>query len=122
MIDGVKLFCVIPMMNDSIPLTRDEYKEWGDPRDKEVYQYMQHYSPYQNIRFQQYPKVILLASYLDDQTPVWQVAKYAAKLRECNMSDTEIILITDMKSDHMGSALGKEWIKLFSETYSFNRY
>jgi len=107
------------MMNDTLPLTIDEYKEWGNPEQKETYDYILSYSPYQNIRQQEYPNVLLIASYKDYQTPVWQVAKYASKLREHNLADSEVLLLTDMKSGHIGNTTGKEWIKLFAETYSF---
>ncbi|MCB9360617.1 MAG: prolyl oligopeptidase family serine peptidase [Flavobacteriales bacterium] len=107
------------MMNDTLPLTIDEYKEWGNPQNKEVYDYILKYSPYQNIKPQQYPNVLLIASYQDFQTPIWQVAKYTARLRENNLSDSEIIMLTDMSSGHIGNTTGKEWIKLFAETYSF---
>lgn len=107
------------MMNDTLPLTIDEYKEWGNPKQREVFDYILSYSPYQNIREQEYPNVLLVASYKDYQTPVWQVAKYASKLREHNLSDSEVLLLTDMHSGHIGNTTGKEWIKLFAETYSF---
>ncbi|NQY05383.1 MAG: prolyl oligopeptidase family serine peptidase [Flavobacteriaceae bacterium] len=109
------------MMNDTLPLTIDEYKEWGNPQSKEVYDYILKYSPYQNIRPQQYPNVLLIASYQDYRTPIWQVAKYTARLRENNLSDSEIIMLTDMNSGHIGNTTGKEWIKLFAETYSFTK-
>lgn len=77
------------------------------------------YSPYQNIKQQQYPNTLVIASYQDYQTPIWQVAKYTARLRENNFSDTDIIMLTVMNSGHIGNTTGKEWIKLFAETYSF---
>jgi oligopeptidase B len=75
------------------PLTIDEYKEWGNPEQKETYDYILSYSPYQNIRQQEYPNVLLIASYKDYQTPVWQIAKYASKIREHNLSDSEVLFI-----------------------------
>ncbi len=118
-LDHPYLDVVNTMMNDTLPLTIDEYKEWGNPEDMDVYRYIQSYSPYQNIKLQHYPNVLLIVSYNDYQTPIWQVAKYAARLREYNLSDSEILLITDMSGGHQGSTTGKEWIKLFSQTYSF---
>jgi len=118
-LDHPYLDVINTMMNDTLPLTIDEYKEWGNPQNKEVYDYMVKYSPYQNIKPQQYPNVLLIASFQDYQTPIWQVAKYTARLRENNLSDSEIIMLTDMSSGHIGNTTGKEWIKLFAETYSF---
>lgn len=107
------------MMNDTLPLTIDEYKEWGNPQNKSVYDYILNYSSYQNIKPQEYPNVLLIGSYNDYQTPIWQVLKYAVRLRENNLSDSEIIMLTDMNSGHSGNTTGKEWIKLFAKTYSF---
>lgn len=110
---------VTTMMCDSLPLTIDEYKELGNPQQKEVFDYMEEYSPYQNIKAQAYPNVFLIGSYKDYQTPIWQIAKYTAKLRENNLGGTTIVLLTDMKGDHIGSTIGTEWIKLFARIYSF---
>ncbi|WP_368411509.1 prolyl oligopeptidase family serine peptidase [Cellulophaga sp. 3_MG-2023] len=118
-LDHPYLDVINTMMNDTLPLTIDEYKEWGNPKNKEVYDYILKYSSYQNIIPQQYPNVLLITSYQDYQTPIWQVAKYTARLRENNLSDSEIIMLTDMNSGHIGNTTGKEWIKLFAETYSF---
>ena len=118
-LDHTYLDVVNTMMNDTLPLTIDEYKEWGNPEQKETYDYIKSYSPYQNISQQPYPNVLLIASYQDYQTPVWQVAKYASRLREHNLSGSDVLLLTDMKSGHIGNTTGKEWIKLFAETYSF---
>lgn len=121
-LDHPYLDVINTMMNDTLPLTIDEYKEWGgNPKNKEVYDYILKYSSYQNIIPQQYPNVLLITSYQDYQTPIWQVAKYTARLRENNLSDSEIIMLTDMNSGHIGNTTGKEWIKLFAETYSFTK-
>lgn len=107
------------MMDEMLPLTVDEYKEWGNPKEKDVYDYMLSYSPYQNIKPKHYPNMYVTASYQDYQTPVWQVAKYVAKLRKNNLSNSKIILLTDMNSGHQGSTQGKMWIKSFANMYSF---
>ncbi|HKL40206.1 MAG TPA: prolyl oligopeptidase family serine peptidase, partial [Cryomorphaceae bacterium] len=118
-LDHPYLDVVNTIMNDTLPLTIDEYKEWGNPNESEVFDYIMGYSPYQNIEPQHYPNVLLAASYQDFQTPVWQIAKYAAKLRENNLGTSLVVLRTDMNSGHMGSRSGKEWIKDFAEEYSF---
>lgn len=120
-LDHPYLDVVNTMMNDTLPLTIDEYKEWGNPKSKQVYDYILKYSPYQNIKPQQYPNVLLIASYQDYQTPIWQVAKYTARLRENNLCDSKIIMLTDMSSGHIGNTTGKEWIKIFGEIYSFTK-
>lgn len=106
-------------MDETLPLTIDEYKEWGDPNNKNVYNYISSYCHYQNVKKQNYPNVLVIASYQDFQTPALQVAKYVSKLREHNQADSEIIFMTDMNSGHIGSTVGNEWIKQFSQVYSF---
>ncbi len=118
-LDHAYLDVINTMMNDTLPLTIDEYKEWGNPQNKEVYDYISKYSPYQNIKPQKYPNVLLIASYQDYQTPIWQIAKFTAKLKENNKGNSEIIMLTDMSSGHIGNTTGKEWIKLFAKTSSF---
>ncbi|GEM_PF-809648 len=118
-LDHAYLDVVNTMMDASLPLTVDEYKEWGNPQDKDVYDYINSYSPYQNIKKQAYPNILLIGSFFDYQTPIWQIAKYHSKLRAYNQGDSEIILLTDMSGGHMGNTNGTEWIKLFAETYSF---
>lgn len=107
------------MMHDTLPLTVDEYKEWGNPQDKTVYNYIKAYSPYQNIKTQSYPNVLILGSYQDFQTPMWQIAKYTAKLRKHNQANTTILMLTDMQSGHLGNTSGKEWIKSFAQVHGF---
>jgi oligopeptidase B len=118
-LDHAYLDVINTMMNDTLPLSVDEFKECGNPEDKDVYDYIKGYSPYQNIKPQKYPNVLLIASYQDYQTPIWQIAKYASKLRANNLGDSEVVMLTDMNSGHGGNATGKEWIKLSAETYSF---
>ena len=119
LLDHAYLDVVNTMMNDTLPLTIDEYKEMGNPQQKEVFEYMMAYSPFQNIKAQNYPNMLFTASYQDFQTPVWQIAKYVSKLRENNLANTNIILLTDMNSGHIGSTSEKAWIKLFAEMHSF---
>ena len=107
------------MMNDSLPLTTDEYKEWGNPSDQAVYKYIKSYSPYQNIKKQEYPNLIFIASCNDYQTPVWQIAKYVAKLSEYNTGANSILFKTDIGSGHIGNTSGKEWIKNLSFQYAY---
>jgi oligopeptidase B len=97
-LDHPYLDVLTTMMNDSIPLTTDEYKEWGNPKEKEVYEYIKAYSPYQNIKKQKYPNLLFIASSNDYQTPVWQIAKYVAKLREYNVGKNSILFKTDIGS------------------------
>jgi protease II len=107
------------MMIDTLPLTTNEYKEWGDPNVPDVFNYIKSYSPYQNIKKQAYPNLFFIAGYRDYRTPTWQVAKYVAAIRKNNLSDSNIIFITDMNSGHIGNTSGKAWIKSLSQVFSF---
>jgi len=88
------------MTNKNLPLTTTEYKEWGNPDNKEFFDYMLSYSPYQNIKKQAYPNMLFYSGYLDAQTPYWQVAKCVAKYRENNSSSNLILMKTGMTSGH----------------------
>ncbi|PCJ28098.1 MAG: hypothetical protein COA97_02145 [Flavobacteriales bacterium] len=118
-LDHPYLDVLTTMMNDSLPLTTDEYKEWGNPKDETVYNYIKNYSPYQNIKKQEYPNLLFIASSNDYQTPVWQIAKYVAKLREYNTGTNSILFKTDIGSGHIGNTSGKEWIKNLSFQYAY---
>ena len=109
------------MMNDSLPLTTDEYKELGDPRKLEVYKYMKSYSPYQNIKKQAYPNLLFIAGYNDEQTKYWQVAKYVASLRENNTGKSVILLKTNMQGGHMNN-LNQNGLKekAFEQTFIYS--
>ena len=118
-LDHPYLDVVNTMMNDTLPLTTDEYKEWGNPNNKKVYNYIRSYSPYQNIKKQAYPNLIYLSGFYDTQSPAWQIAKHAAAIRTNNTGNSSIIMLTDMRSGHIGNTTGKEWIKSLVRVYSF---
>ncbi len=118
-LDHAYLDVLTTMMDENLPLTTDEYKEWGNPKEKKVYDYLKKYSPYQNIKKQRYPNLLLMASSNDYQTPLWQIAKYAAKVRANNTGDTTILFSTDFGSGHIGNTTGKNWMKTLSFQYAF---
>ena len=109
------------MMNEKLSGTVSHYSELGNPSDKVVYEYMKEYSPYHNIKPQRYPNVVLVAGYKDQRTPIWQVANYAAKLRERNLSDSKILLMTDMEEGHMSNMGSIKGMKRDAKVYSFLR-
>ncbi|MEO0581371.1 MAG: prolyl oligopeptidase family serine peptidase [Bacteroidota bacterium] len=101
-------------MNDSLPLTVDEYKEWGDPSDPAVFSYIQSYCPYQNIRKQAYPHLIYRAGWHDFQTPVAQIAKHVAAVRTNHTGDQRILFFTDFQGAHGGNFSAVERKKSFA--------
>ena len=90
------------MLDESIPLTVNEYEEWGDPNDPEFYDYMKSYSPYDNVSRVAYPAVLVTAGLNDPRVPYWEPAKWVAKLRSTTLSSRPILLKTDLESGHSG--------------------
>jgi oligopeptidase B len=90
------------MLDDSIPLTTAEYDEWGNPNDKEYYDYMLSYSPYDNVKAQVYPNMLVTTSLQDSQVQYWEPAKWVAKLRANKTDDNLLLLRTKMQAGHGG--------------------
>jgi len=90
------------MLDESIPLTVNEYEEWGDPNDPEFYEYMKSYSPYDNVHRAPYPALLVTAGLNDPRVPYWEPAKWVAKLRQATLSARPILLKTDLGSGHSG--------------------
>jgi oligopeptidase B len=93
---------VTTMLDDSIPLTSSEWDEWGDPRDKRDYEYMLSYSPYDQIKRQDYPNILVTTGLHDSQVQYWEPAKWVARLRDMKTDDNLLILKTDMQAGHSG--------------------
>lgn len=92
------------MLDDTLPLTTQEWIEWGNPNEKEAYDYMRKYSPYDNIKAQDYPNMLIDVSLWDSQVPYWEGAKFAARVRDMKTNDAEILLKTNMGGGHGGSS------------------
>jgi oligopeptidase B len=90
------------MLDDKLPLTVNEYDEWGNPAELEFYRYIKSYSPYDNVRATEYPALLVMAGLNDPRVSYWEPAKWVAKLRAMNLSDRAILLKTQMGSGHMG--------------------
>jgi oligopeptidase B len=92
------------MLDASLPLTTSEYIEWGNPNEKPAYDYMKSYSPYDNIKAQNYPAMLIKVSLNDSQVPYWEGAKFAAKLRATKTDNNILLLKTNMGAGHGGSS------------------
>ncbi|MCY7377127.1 MAG: S9 family peptidase, partial [Pyrinomonadaceae bacterium] len=92
------------MLDASLPLTTGEYIEWGNPNEKEAFDYMIKYSPYDNVKTQNYPNMLIETSLNDSQVPYWEGAKLAAKIRQMKTGDGVILLKTNMGAGHGGSS------------------
>ncbi|NPA67250.1 MAG: S9 family peptidase, partial [Chlorobi bacterium] len=107
------------MLDKTVPLTTAEYDEWGNPDEKKYYDYILSYSPYDNVKKQNYPAMFITAGLHDSQVQYWEPAKWTAKLREYNTGDNPVYLFTEMNAGH-GGITGR--YKSYKETaliYSF---
>ncbi|RZN83499.1 MAG: S9 family peptidase [Winogradskyella sp.] len=92
------------MMDETIPLTTFEFDEWGNPKDKEYYDYMKSYSPYDNVEAKDYPNMLITTGYWDSQVQYWEPAKWTAKLREYKTDNNMLVLDCDMETGHGGAS------------------
>jgi oligopeptidase B len=104
---------VTTMLDPNIPLTTGEYDEWGDPNQRDSYDYMLSYSPYDNVKAVTYPHLLVTAGLHDSQVQYWEPAKWVAKLRALKNDDHRLLLKTNMEAGH-GGASGR--FKRFEET------
>lgn len=93
---------VTTMLDDSIPLTTAEFDEWGDPRQKDYYEYMLSYSPYDNVEAKPYPTVLVTTGLHDSQVQYFEPAKWVQKLREMSTSRNKILFHINMEAGHGG--------------------
>jgi len=107
------------MMDETIPLTVIEYEEWGNPNNKEYYDYMKSYSPYDNVEVKNYPHMLVTAGLNDPRVQYWEPAKWTAKLREMKTNDNTLILKTNMDAGHGGASGRYERLKEIAFDYAF---
>jgi oligopeptidase B len=110
---------ITTMLDDTIPLTTGEYDEWGNPNDKEYYDYMKSYSPYDNVKAQSYPHMLVTTGLHDSQVQYWEPAKWVAKLRVMKTDNNLLFLDTNMEAGHGGASGRFEAIKEVAKEYSF---
>ncbi|MGH1386880.1 S9 family peptidase [Kordia sp.] len=110
---------ITTMLDDSIPLTTGEYDEWGNPNEKEYYEYMKSYSPYDNVETKEYPNMLVTTGLHDSQVQYWEPAKWVAKLRELKTDNRILLLHTDMEAGHGGASGRFESLKEVAEEYAF---
>jgi len=110
---------VTTMLDDTIPLTTGEYDEWGNPNDKEYYDYMLSYSPYDNVKAQDYPNMYVSTGLHDSQVQYWEPAKWVAKLRAMKTDKNLLFLDTNMDAGHGGASGRFEALKEVAKEFSF---
>jgi len=110
---------VTTMLDESIPLTTGEYDEWGNPNDKVYYDYMMSYSPYDNVKAQDYPNMLITTGLHDSQVQYWEPAKWVAKLRTKKTNKNILLLNTNMDAGHGGASGRFEQLKETAKEFSF---
>jgi oligopeptidase B len=107
------------MLDATLPLTTSEYIEWGNPNERAAYDYMRTYSPYDNVRKQPYPAMLIRTSVNDSQVPYWEGAKWAARLRAMKTDRHLLLLKTNMGAGHGGASGRYEKLKDGAFDYAF---
>ncbi len=111
---------VLTTMSDpSIPLTTNEYDEWGNPANKESYTYMKSYSPYDNVEKKAYPNMLVTTGLHDSQVQYFEPAKWVAKLREMKTDNNKLLLYTNMEAGHGGASGRFKALKDRAREYAF---
>jgi oligopeptidase B len=107
------------MLDASLPLTTGEYEEWGNPQEREFFDYMLSYSPYDNIAPTAYPAILVETSLNDSQVMYWEPAKYVAKLRAIKTDDSPVLLKINMDAGHGGASGRYDYLREIAFTYTF---
>ena len=110
---------VTTMLDDSIPLTTGEYDEWGNPNEKVYYDYMLSYSPYDQVKAQDYPNMYVSTGLHDSQVQYWEPAKWVAKIRAMRTNNNQLFLDTNMDAGHGGASGRFEALKELAKEFSF---
>jgi oligopeptidase B len=110
---------VTTMLDTSIPLTTNEFDEWGNPAEPVYYEYMHSYSPYDQVRAQDYPALYVDTGLWDSQVQYWEPAKWVARLRAVKTDDNPLLLRTDMEAGHGGKTGRYVRFRRTSEWYAF---
>jgi len=107
------------MLDASLPLTTSEYIEWGNPNEKAAYDYMAQYSPYDNVKAQAYPAMLVKVSVNDSQVPYWEGTKLVAKLRAMKTDSNPLLLKVNFGAGHGGSSGRYDALRETAFNYAF---
>ncbi|MNJ26444.1 Protease 2 [compost metagenome] len=107
------------MLDPELPLTVTEYDEWGNPEEPEVYERIKAYAPYENVRAQAYPALLVIAGYNDSRVQYWEAAKWVARLRVTKSDDNPLLLKTEMGAGHGGMSGRYQGLRDLALEYAF---
>ena len=110
---------VTTMLDTSIPLTTNEYDEWGNPEDKTYYDFMLSYSPYDRLEAKEYPAMFVGAGLWDSQVQYWEPSKYVARLRARKTDDNLVVYRVQMEAGHGGQSGRFRRYREIAERYAF---
>jgi len=110
---------VTTMLDESIPLTTNEYDEWGDPNERAYYEYMLSYSPYDNVARQPYPSMLVTTGLWDSQVQYFEPAKWVARLRQMKTDANPLLLRVNMEAGHGGKSGRFQRYRELAEEYAF---
>ena len=110
---------VTTMLDESIPLTTGEYDEWGNPNNKDSYEYMLSYSPYDQVKAQDYPAMLITTGLHDSQVQYWEPAKWIARLRKMRTNNEPLLMYCNMETGHGGASGRFESLKETAMEYAF---
>ena len=110
---------VTTMLDTSIPLTTLEYDEWGNPNEAAAYAYMLSYSPYDNIRAQPYPAMLVTTGLWDSQVQYYEPAKWVARLRRYNTGSQPVLMHVNLEAGHGGKSGRYEHMREIAREYGF---
>ena len=99
------------MLDETLPLTPGEFKEWGNPKEKKYFKYIKSYSPYDNVKAQEYPSIMVTAGLSDPRVGYWEAAKWVARLRDKKINNNLIIFKTNMDYGHSGASSRFDYLK-----------
>ncbi len=110
---------VTTMLDESIPLTTGEFDEWGNPKNKDSYEYMLSYSPYDNVKKHDYPHMLVTTGLHDSQVQYFEPAKWVAKMRLNKTDKNQLLMYTNMETGHGGASGRFDALKEVTRDYCF---
>jgi oligopeptidase B len=110
---------ITTMLDESIPLTTGEFNEWGNPKNKDAYEYMLSYSPYDQVSAQDYPNLMVTTGLHDSQVQYFEPAKWVARLRDRRTDNNKLIMHTNMEAGHGGASGRYRQYEETAQEYAF---
>jgi oligopeptidase B len=118
-VDGPFVDVINSLSDETLPLTVSEWREWGNPTEPADHSYLKSYSPYENVRKQDYPSTLILCSFTDPRVPYWEGLKWAARLREMSTNEPDVLVKIRLDGGHQGVSDRFEEVREWALIYAF---